>query len=328
MTQVENVDPTFMAENALADAPTMPRAADGTPVVVGSKNRSFGIGSLGPLFVLVGIVAIWYAIHFTLAESRRFILPMPHVIMYDGFIEGVTVGGLLDVLQTMLSDVIPFASFEPSEVDRSVVLIDGLLALWMTVKVSFVGLTVAALFAVIGAMGMSQSRLIEKAFFPYLVIIQAVPVLAIVPLIGVIFGFGFNSQVIVCVIISFFPIVANTLFGLKSAERGQIDLFALHNASRITKLRKLQIPSALPAFFTAMRIAAGLSVIGAIVGGFFFARGEKGLGSLLKTYSSRPSETPELFATVILSSLLGIGVFLFFGWLGNRFIGKWSDQTV
>lgn len=227
----------------------------------------------------------------------------------------------------MLSDLIPFVSFEP-DADRDVVLIDGLLALWMTVKVSFVGLFVAAVLAVFGAMVMSQSRMIERAFFPYLVIIQAVPVLAIVPLIGVVFGFGFNSQVIVCVIISFFPIAANSLFGLKSAERGLQDLFALHNASRWTRMRKLQIPAALPAFFTAMRIAAGLSVIGAIVGGYFFARGEKGLGSLLKAYASRPSETPELFATVILSSVLGIVVFLFFGWLGNRFIGKWSDQTV
>lgn len=326
MTQVEDVDPTMAAANVLV-TPAEQRGAEGSPLLP-AQIRTLGVGSFGPLLVLVGIVAIWYLIHFSIDEGRRFILPMPHVILNKGFIEGVSFGGLLDVAQKVVSDLIPFASFEPEETDRTVVLVNGLLALWMTVKVSFVGLAVAATFAIFGAMVMSQARLLEKAFFPYLVIVQAVPVLAIVPLIGVVFGFGFNSQVIVCVIISFFPIVANTLFGLKSAERGQHDLFALHNAGRITKLRKLQIPAALPAFFTAMRIAAGLSVIGAIVGGFFFARGEKGLGSLLKTYSSRPSETPELFATVILSSLLGIGVFLFFGWLGNRFIGKWSDQTV
>lgn len=324
MTQVDNT--SIAAEGAVVDASSVSRST--TAAAVNSKKSSFGLGSLGPLVVLVGIVGIWYLVHFSLEEGRRFILPMPHVILNDGFIEGVSFGGLIDVFQTVASDLIPFASFEPADVDRDVVLVDGLLALWMTVKVSFVGLSVAASLAVFGAMIMSQSRLVEKAFFPYLVIVQAVPVLAIVPLIGVVFGFGFGSQVIVCVIISFFPIVANTLFGLKSAERGQHDLFALHSAGRVTKLRKLQIPAALPAFFTAMRIAAGLSVIGAIVGGFFFARGEKGLGSLLKTYSSRPSDTPELFATVILSSLLGIGVFLFFGWLGNRFIGKWSDQTV
>lgn len=322
MTQVENIDPTVMAENVIV----APAAA--SEVGTAAPQRRFGFGSFGPLAVLVGILVLWYAIHYLLLEEgRRFILPLPHVILNRGFIEGVTVGGLLDVGQKVVSDLVPFASFE-GDPDRDVVLVDGLLGLWMTVKVSFVGLVVAAVFAVAGAMLMSQSRMIEKAFFPYLVIIQAVPVLAIVPLIGVMFGFGFNSQVIVCVIISFFPIAANTLFGLKSAERGQQDLFSLHHASRWTRMRKLQIPAALPAFFTAMRIAAGLSVIGAIVGGYFFARGEKGLGSLLKAYASRPSDTPELFATVILSSLLGIGVFLFFGWLGNRFIGKWSDQTV
>lgn len=326
MTQLENVEASVVTEAVLA-APTMPRDADSATVLVRDRKR-YGFGSFGPLVVLAGIVAIWYGVHYlVLEEGRRFILPLPHVILNRGFIEGVTVGGLLDVGQKVLSDLIPFASFEP-EVDRDVVLVDGLLGLWMTVKVSFVGLMLAALLAVGGAMVMSQSRVVEKAFFPYLVIIQAVPVLAIVPLIGVVFGFGFSSQVIVCVIISFFPIAANTLFGLKSAERGLQDLFALHNASRWTRMRKLQIPAALPAFFTAMRIAAGLSVIGAIVGGYFFARGEKGLGSLLKAYASRPSETPELFATVILSSVLGITVFLFFGWLGNRFIGKWSDQTV
>jgi len=326
MTDLRDVDAG--ASNALADAPTLPRSADGAPVLVARNAKRFGFGSLGPLVVLIGIIGLWYATHYlVIDEGRRFILPLPHVILNRGFIEGVTFGGLLDVGQKMLSDLVPFAEFEP-DADRDVVLIDGLLGLWMTVKVSFVGLMLAAFFAVAGAMVMSQSRMVEKAFFPYLVIIQAVPVLAIVPLIGVVFGFGFSSQVIVCVIISFFPIAANTLFGLKSAERGLQDLFALHNASRWTRMRKLQIPAALPAFFTSMRIAAGLSVIGAIVGGYFFARGEKGLGSLLKAYASRPSDTPELFATVFLSSMLGIIVFLFFGWLGNRFIGKWSDQTV
>lgn len=326
MTQIENADPTLATDDVIVTSTQAP-STDGASAANGNQKR-FGFGSLGPLVVFAGIIVLWYAVHYlVIDEGRRFILPLPHVILNRGFIEGVTVGGLLDVGQKVLSDLVPFASFEP-DADRDVVLVDGLLGLWMTVKVSFVGLMLAALLAVAGAMVMSQSRMVEKAFFPYLVIIQAVPVLAIVPLIGVVFGFGFSSQVIVCVIISFFPIAANTLFGLKSAERGLQDLFALHNAGRWTRMRKLQIPAALPAFFTSMRIAAGLSVIGAIVGGYFFARGEKGLGSLLKAYASRPSDTPELFATVFLSSMLGIAVFLFFGWLGNRFIGKWSDQTV
>ncbi len=321
MTQIDAAVPV----EATADPSASPVAAPVSTKRMARASSSFG--SVGPLVVLVGIIGGWYLLRLAISEQRRFILPTPHEILMKGFVEGVSIGGLAGVVQKIASDLVPFVSFEP-DLDRDVVLVDNLLAFWMTVKVSFVGLAIATVLAVIGAMIMSQARVMEKAFFPYLVILQAVPILAIVPLISVVFGFGFWSQVLVCILISFFPIVANTLFGLKAAEPGQHDLFALHHASRWTKLRKLQIPAAMPAFFTAMRIAAGLSVIGAIVGGFFFSRGEKGLGSLLKGYASRPAFTPELYATVILSSLLGIGVFLFFGWLGNKLIGKWSDQTV
>ena len=79
-----------------------------------------------------------------------------------------------------------------------------------------------------------------------------------------------------CVIISLFPIIVNTLFGLQSADRGMHDLFTLHHASRWTRLRKLMFPAALPAMFAGLRISAGLSVIGAIVGDFFFGRGQAG----------------------------------------------------
>ncbi|GIT00858.1 MAG: hypothetical protein CM1200mP26_25700 [Acidimicrobiales bacterium] len=82
-------------------------------------------------------------------------------------------------------------------------------------------------------------------------------------------------------IISLFPIIMNTLFGLQSADRGLHDLFTLHHAGRMTRMRKLMFPSALPAVFAGLRISAGLSVIGAIVGDFFFGKGDAGIGQLL-----------------------------------------------
>ena len=97
-----------------------------------------------------------------------------------------------------------------------------------------------------------------------------------IPLIGVLFGFDFSSRVLVCVIIALFPIVANTLFGLLSVDRSQHELFTLQGASRSTRLWKLQFPAALPAIFVGLRISAGLSVIGAIVGDFFFRQGDPG----------------------------------------------------
>ena len=160
---------------------------------------------------------------------------------------------------------------------------------------------------------MSQAKIAERAIFPYMVTLQAIPILAIVPLIGFWFGYGTKSRVFVCVIISIFPIIVNTLFGLQSADRGMHDLFTLHHANRLTRLRKLMFPAALPAIFAGLRISAGLSVIGAVVGDFFFGQGKSGIGQLLKRYAVQ-LHGEELLAAVIMTSLLGVVVFWTFGW--------------
>lgn len=281
---------------------------------------------VGPVVVFFGFIGFWYFMHYVvLSEQRRFILPTPHKVIQKGFIDGVTADQLWNFVKRVLSDLLPFADVGHT-VERNVILIDNLHALWITIEVSILGLLVATILGALSAMAMAQAKWVEAAFFPYAVLFQAIPILALVPLIGNFAGFGFTARVIVCVLISFFPIVANTLFGLKAAEQGQHDLFALHTSSRITKLRKLLIPAALPAFFTGLRISAGLSVIGSIVGGYFFQRGEPDIGSLLFRYFSR-ADNPELFAAIIMSSALGIGVFIFFGWLSDRLIGKWSEES-
>jgi NitT/TauT family transport system permease protein len=148
----------------------------------------------------------------------------------------------------------------------------------------------------------------SRSLYPYAVVIQTIPILALVPLLGFWFGFGFGSRVLVCVLISLFPIIANTLFGLQSVQRGYHDLFTLYRASRRVRLWKLELPAALPAILTGLRISAGPSVIGAIVGDFFFGQGEPGIGILIDVYRAR-LESERLFAAVILSSLLGVIVF-------------------
>jgi NitT/TauT family transport system permease protein len=173
---------------------------------------------------------------------------------------------------------------------------------------------------------MSQSKLFERALYPYMVTLQAIPILAIAPLIGFWFGTATTGRLIVCVIISLFPIIVNTLFGLQSAERGLHDLFTLHRANRFTRLRKLQFPAASPAIFAGLRIAAGLSVIGAIVGDFIFGRGEAGIGQALKKYANN-LDGEQLLAAVIMSSVLGVSVFLLFGWIQNLAIGKWHGES-
>nr|WP_281372011.1 ABC transporter permease subunit [Modestobacter versicolor] len=176
------------------------------------------------------------------------------------------------------------------------------------------------------AIAMSQARPIERSLFPYAVALQCIPILALVPLIGFWFGYGFPSRVIVCVMIALFPVVSNTLFGLQSVDRGMHELFSLHGANRLTRLVKLQLPAAMPAIFAGFRISAGLSVVGAIVGDLFFKQGDPGLGILLDNFRAR-LQGPELFLTIIVAAALGFAVFTLFGWLSKLAVGRWYDQS-
>jgi len=249
---------------------------------------------LPPLLLGAVVVGVWYFISYVvLAPRRRFLLEPPHQVVRDGFLDWSAFSEILD-------------------------------GLWSTAKVALLGLTIAAVLGIAIAVLMSQAKPAERAIFPYMVMLQAIPILAIVPLIGFWFGYGLNARTIVCVMIAIFPITLNTLFGLQSAERGMHDLFTLEHASRAIRLRKLMFPAALPAIFAGLRISAGLSVIGAIVGDFFFAQGETGIGQLLRKYANN-LDGEQLFAAVIMASLLGVVVFLFFGWLQQRVIGRWAD---
>jgi NitT/TauT family transport system permease protein len=172
---------------------------------------------------------------------------------------------------------------------------------------------------------MSQAKWIENSLYPWAVVLQTMPILALTPMLSFFFGFSLTSRIIVAVIIAFFPIVSNTLFGLQSAERGMHDLFTLHRAGRLTRLWKLQLPAALPAMFAGFRVSAGLAVIGAIVGEFFFKQGQPGLGTNMSVYTSL-LEGERLWATVLTASMLGIVVFVFFGWLSRRVVGRWYQS--
>lgn len=242
------------------------------------------------------IIGIWYFISYVVLDpKRRFLLRPPHEVWSVGFADG-------DNFSEMMT---------------------GLVA---TSKTAFWGLIIAILSGFLLAIIMSQAKFVERAIFPYAVVLQAIPILAIVPLIGFWFGYGFMPRVFICVIISLFPIIVNTLFGLLSADSGMHDLLTLHHASRWTRLRKLMFPAALPAIFAGLRISAGLSVIGAIVGDFYFGQGEVGIGQLLKRYAAR-IEGEQLLAAVIVSSALGVVVFTFFGWVANRVVGRWATDS-
>jgi NitT/TauT family transport system permease protein len=259
-----------------------------------SLRRGVGGSIVPPLMFGLMLVGIWYFVSYVLLEPRQqFLLEPPHRVVQVGF-----------------------ANWDNFS--------DILAGLWSSTKVALIGLSISIVFGISTAVAMSQTKLIERAVFPYAVTLQAIPILAIVPLIQFWFGTDRLSRVIVCVIISLFPIVVNTLFGLQSAERGMHDLLTLHHAGRWVRLRKLMFPAALPAIFAGLRISAGLSVIGAIVGDFFFGRGDAGIGQQLQKYANRLLGE-QLLAAIAMSSALGVSVFLLFGWIQQRAIGKWYD---
>ena len=270
-----------------------------TASVIHNRWMAIVLNILPPALFGSLVIGGWYFISYViLSENRRFLLRPPDKVLTEGFLDWGGTGGMAEMLQS----------------------------LWSSTKVAGIGLFLAILIGLFLAVLMSQAISVEKALFPFLVTLQAVPILAIVPLISFWWGTGQTSRVVVCIIISLFPIIVNTLFGLQSAEKGMHDLFTLHHVSRTTRLRKLMFPAALPALFAGLRISAGLSVVGAIVGDFFFARGEVGLGQLLKRFASR-LQGEELLTSVILSAALGVAVFLLFTWIQNKAIGKWSDRA-
>jgi NitT/TauT family transport system permease protein len=256
-------------------------------------------GIVGPIVGLALFIGAWYLMHYWALENvwdkPRFLITAPHRVVNESFLDAANRSTLLQGLA------------------------------WTTI-VALIGLLISIVLGMSLAIAMAQARWLERASWPYLVALQAIPILALIPIIAAIFGAGLNARILVCVIISIFPIVSNTLFGLLSVDRLQHDLFTLHGASRRTRLAKLQLPSAMPAIFTGFRIAAGLSVIGAVVGELFFRRGEKGIGILLDVFRQR-NNYPLMYGALILSSLLGIAVFTLFGWIGNRVVGKWYEPT-
>jgi NitT/TauT family transport system permease protein len=239
-------------------------------------------------------VGLWLLVTYVvLGRDRRFLLPPPQDVVRVGLL-------------------------------RSANLTEVLRGLWSTTQVAVVGLAVAIVLGLLFAILMSQARWVERSFYPYAVALQTIPILALVPLLGFWFGFDFVSRVLVCILIALFPIITNTLFGIQSVDHDLHDLFSLYRAGRLTRLRKLQLPAALPAIFVGLRTSAGLSVIGAIVGDFFFRQGEPGIGRLIDLYRAR-LQSEQLLTAIFFSSLLGLAVFWLFGLVGRLVVGTWHE---
>jgi len=215
----------------------------------------------------------------------------------------------------------------PSAVFQAVIDNRGQLAQAM-VKTSgsaLLGFALSTLAGIGIAVLLSSSRWIERAFYPYAVFFQTVPIIAIAPLLVIWFGYGIQTVIASAFVVSIFPVIANTLTGILSTDPALIDLFRLYGATPFVTLLKLRFPAALPQILTGLRVAAGLAVIGAIVGEFI---GGGGLGSVVDV--ARTQQRIDLvFAAVLLASILGLALFGLINLISRLTLRRWhaSEQT-
>jgi NitT/TauT family transport system permease protein len=212
----------------------------------------------------------------------------------------------------------------PSEVLQS--LLDDrpelALAAWATLSSALAGLALSFIAGTFFAIALSSSDLARRAFYPYAVFFQTVPIISIAPLLVIWFGFGQPTVIASAAIVSVFPIIASTLLGLKSTEPALLDLFKLYTASSGQILWMLKIPFALPQIFSGLRIASGLAVVGAIVGEFI---GGGGLGSVVDAARTQ-QRIDRVFAAVLISSLLGVVLVGAVNFISVLSLGSWHSS--
>lgn len=196
-----------------------------------------------------------------------------------------------------------------------------------TARAALTGFALSAVFGVLAAIFLASSRLVERALYPYAVFLQTVPIVAIAPLLAVWFGPGLRAVAASAFIVSVFPVIVNTLTGLRSTDPALRDLFRLYGAGRLATLTKLTLPAALPQIVTGLRTASGLAVIGAIVGEGFagFSEGAAGLGIVVLS-AYRQLRTDLLFAAVIATAAIGLALFGAVNLLGARVLGRWHPS--
>jgi NitT/TauT family transport system permease protein len=203
-------------------------------------------------------------------------------------------------------------------------------SLWTTLRITLIAFVLAVIGGVALAILFSQSRMIETALYPYAVILQVTPVVAIAPLILIWVGFErINLALLILAwIVAFFPILSNTTLGLKSADHNLIDLFRLYGASRWQIMWKLQLPTALPYLLGAMKVSGGLALIGAVVAEFVAGSGTAtGLAWRIVEAGNR-LQIAKMFAALGLLSALGIAIFFALSALEWALVHGWHESAL
>ena len=202
-------------------------------------------------------------------------------------------------------------------------------SLLVTLRITLAALAAAAILGGAIALLFSLSRLLEISLFPYAVILQVTPIVAIAPLIIIWVRQPFVALLVCAWIVAFFPIVSNTTIGLNSADRNLVALFRLYGASPAQTLRYLKLPTALPYFLAGLRISGGLALIGAVVAEFVAGTGgaETGLAFRILEAGYRLA-IPRLFAALFLLSLTGIVIYLLLDLLSRGLLRHWHESAL
>jgi NitT/TauT family transport system permease protein len=250
-------------------------------------------GILPPLAVLVIAMAAW-ELWVTQRHVPRYIVPPPTALFERFLIDSDKLRGAF--IETAVTALMGYAA------------------------AIAIGSAVAIVF--------SSSRLVQRCLYPYAVVLQTTPIIAVAPLIIIWAGPGRNAITIIAFIITVFPIIANSTLGLMSADHNMINLFRLNHASRVQELIKLRIPYAMPFVLAGLKVSAGLSVIGAIVGEFFAGTGgsASSLGALI-TFSASRLQIDMVFAAGLCASALGIGFFSIVSFAGNLALRNWHESA-
>lgn len=248
-----------------------------------------------PILAGILVILLYAMVRSSLPTHRQFLMPSAQ--------------GLWD-----LAFAVP--GFVPELLSRSVT----------TMAIAVTGLALSISFGCLMGIVMFRFLFLEKAIFPYLVVLQSVPVLAIVPLIQSALGFGFMPKVLIVALFTFFAVPTTLLLGLKSVDKNILNLFKLQGATWRTTLIKACLPSAGPTLFAGFSISGSLAVIAAITSELFFLSGEGGLGQLLMN-SKIDFKYEQMYAALIAASVLSIAVYLFFKWLGNRLFSHWHEAS-
>ncbi len=203
-------------------------------------------------------------------------------------------------------------------------------SLIITVQITVAAFAAAVVSGVLVSILFVQSKWIERSFFPYAVILQTTPIVAIAPLIIIWMRNNTFAALVVCAwIVAFFPIVSNTTLGLNSVDHNLLNLFQLYRASRWKTLIYLRLPSAMPYFLGGLRISGGLALIGAVVAEFVAGTGGARSGIAYQILmASYNLQIPRMFAALLMTTSLGVMIFVGLTILSNFLLGKWHESAI